>query len=418
MLNGYVMSKNRKVVRIEDGLATWTDPKLAPLYFRYKKDIEGWFDSRLIDENRTNSRLLKKVLRLKQNDSVKAALFCHAATITDTYWFQQDDEDLDYSDVRFSHNFFDQLALRGDPNAFSLSPEPTPELTNTGSYEKCWRLEDGDWWMYKSGTHDELFSELFIGKYAEKLQFPVAEYVYYNERFIRTRDFTDNAVLCFEEITPVVDGDDNYEVCFKAIGELSEEYFGDKAILQKQYLQILYVDSVCYNMDRHSGNFGFLRDPDNGQIVSMAPNYDNNTALVARGFPNPNRHKDGIIQFLKEFVENNKEAHMLCQQLDIHPLDENEINDILKELPIKYQNEKDLVGFIYEGQEVVAELICPEEEQHHFFQEPDLTERIDIDPADRTAPGHRRDPAEEYDKLSREPELNARNIKPTEPSFE
>ena len=383
LLNGYVMSGNKKVVQVQNGLAVWMDRRLAPLYFRYRKDLEGWFHSRLIDGHRTNSRLLKRALRLKQDDSVSAALFCHAATITDTYWYKQEGENLTYQDVRFTHNFFDQLALRGDPNAFSLTPEPTPEVTNTGSFEKCWKLENQRWWMYKHGTPDELLSELFIGKYAAHLHFPVAEYVYYNERFLKTPDFTNNAEYCLEEIYPVVDGNDNYEICFNAIGDLSEEYTGDRTIFQEQYLQILYVDSVCYNMDRHAGNFGFLRDPENGKVVSMAPNYDNNTALVANGLPNTDRSRDGIIQFLKDFLEIDEGAKTLYQKLDIKGLDKNEIRNILKEIPIHYSREDELVKFIYDGQNILDGLI-------------NNKRRIELDPEDlkhHAAP--RRDPAEE-----------------------
>ena len=38
-------------------------------------------------------------------------------------------------------------------------------------------------------------------------------------------------------------------------------------------------------MDRHTQNFGFLRDIDTGEIISLAPNFDNNVALISRGYP-------------------------------------------------------------------------------------------------------------------------------------
>ncbi|HEY5556717.1 hypothetical protein [Acetobacterium sp.] len=83
----------------------------------------------------------------------------NASTITDTYWVCEDSEPaLTYGDVRFSQNYFDNLALNGDPDSFNrvnnqgLMHSRTPELTNIGSFEKCWRIENGDWWLYKHGN--------------------------------------------------------------------------------------------------------------------------------------------------------------------------------------------------------------------------------------------------------------------------
>ena len=91
-------------------------------------------------------------------------------------------------------NYFDSLALRGDPNGFSHKPSRTPELTNTGSYEKCWRLINGEWWMYKSGSQNEYFSELFVCLLGEKLGLDMAHYEM-DDGYIRTKNFTDGTDL-------------------------------------------------------------------------------------------------------------------------------------------------------------------------------------------------------------------------------
>ena len=123
-----------------------------------------------------NSRLLKKALRLKAVDDVQTALAVNAATVTDRYWFRAENSSAVYDDIRFKENYFDQLALRGDPDSFSREPSRTPELTNTGSFEKCWKLIDGKWGMYKNCNENELFSEMFICLLGEKLGFNMAHY--------------------------------------------------------------------------------------------------------------------------------------------------------------------------------------------------------------------------------------------------
>ena len=73
-----------------------------------------------------------------------------------------------YEDVQFSDDYFAGLALKGRYASFNKGANSkrtnTPELTNIGSFEKCWRLINGHWWMFKAANHQEQFSELFIYK--------------------------------------------------------------------------------------------------------------------------------------------------------------------------------------------------------------------------------------------------------------
>ena len=51
-----------------------------------------------------------------------------------------------------------------------------------------------------------------------------------------------------------------YSVCFDEIYAISPQF-------AEQYLKIIWLDSVCYNMDRHTENFGFLRDVYTGDMA-------------------------------------------------------------------------------------------------------------------------------------------------------
>ena len=160
-ITGTLMSEDRVIATVKNGEITGYDEALLPLYLKRTMDMEGWLASRAIDAHRTNSRLLKKALRIHTADDAQVALTVNAATVTDRYWFRPEGSTACYDDIRFKENYFDSLALRGDPDGFSHKPSRTPELTNTGSFEKCWRLIDGNWWMYKSGNDNEYFSELW-----------------------------------------------------------------------------------------------------------------------------------------------------------------------------------------------------------------------------------------------------------------
>ena len=351
-ITGELMSEDKVIATVKNGVITDCDNTFLPLYLKRTKNLEGWLASRAIDTHRTNSRLLKKALRLHTADDAQIALAVNAATITDRYWFRPEGSTAVYEDIRFKENLFDSLALRGDPNGFSHKPSRTPELTNTGSYEKCWRLIDGAWWMFKSGNQNEYFSELFICRLGEKLGFDMVHYELH-DGYICSKNFTDGTAYNFEPMSSLVGENDDYSVCFDKIYAMSPQ-------LAEQYLKIIWLDSVCYNMDRHTENFGFLRDVYTGDIISMAPNYDNNIALISRGYPNSaDREHDGIIRFFREFIQNNPTAKTMLQDMELTEITQKMIDECFAEIPIEV--DRDFVrSFILNGQSIVQEIISEE----------------------------------------------------------
>jgi len=349
-ITGTLMSEDRVIATVKNGVITDADERLLPLYLKRTGNIEGWLASRAIDPHRTNSRLLKRALRLRTTDDIATALAVNAATVTDRYWFKPEGSTAVYEDIRFKENYFAELALRGDPDSFSRKPSRTPELTNTGSFEKCWKLIDGEWWMYKNGNSEEYFSELFICKLCERLGLPTAHYEL-DGRYIRSKDFTNGAAVNFEPMRALADDDEDYENCFNILNEISPD-------IAVQYLLLLWMDTVCYNMDRHTENFGLLRDVKTGRIISLAPNYDNNIALIAKGYPTDvRREHDGLIGFLKTFIQSSEEAHEMYRQMKPPEITERMIDECMDEIPIKADRDY-IRSFVLNGQEKVREIIC------------------------------------------------------------
>ena len=309
-LNGEIMSGNKCVATVRNGLLTESDIALLPLYLKRTGDVENWLRGRAIDAHRTNSRLLKKALRLIAADDIEVVLKVNAANLTDTYWFRMEKSGLAYEDVRFTANYFDSLALYGDPDSFNQPYSPTPELTNIGSFEKCWRLMDEKWWMVKQGNYLERFSELFIYLMGQSLGFSMAHYQT-DDGTVKSPDFTEGASVNYEAADGIVGDDEDYCSNFEAFWSLSPE-------LAEQYMQIIYMDTLCFNMDRHTKNYGVLRNIDTGDILRMAPNFDNNIALFARGIPsNLKRSNDKLISFFIELLERDNRALKIAKRLPI-----------------------------------------------------------------------------------------------------
>lgn len=270
------------MAEIRQGHIMPLDKARMPLYLRDNDDILGWLEAWAIDRHRPNSRILKKVLRLTDSSNLAAVLYSYGAAIPDDYWFKGKSEPgLAWQDVRFSTDSFAEIALTGSFSSYSreFTPEElktgTPELTNIGSYEKCWRIENGAWWLYKNENELERFSELFIAALGKALGFSMAEYQESGD-YVKTRDFTEGR-MNFEPASAIVGDSEDYALNYERLTAL-------KPSLGKEYLDILFMDALCVNMDRHTKNYGILRDRATGEILCMAPNFDNNIALISRGY--------------------------------------------------------------------------------------------------------------------------------------
>lgn len=296
----YIMSRNVAVAAWQNNTLEVLDEKLLPIYLKKTANVEKWLETRAIDCHRANSRLLKKALRLTEKDDVSTVISVNAVTITDSYWIKPLESDLTYDDVRFDNDYFASLALTGSYDSFNRvansKQSKTPELTNIGSFEKCWKLTDGKWWMHKKANHEELFSELFICHLGKELGFNMAEYER-GKGVIKTKDFTDNASVNFEPMFSLMGDNEDYIETLNVLKDLCPDAIGD-------YVKMLFLDTICANPDRHTFNFGVLRDAGSGEVLGLAPNFDNNMALISRGYPkNINRKGDILVKLFNELME-------------------------------------------------------------------------------------------------------------------
>ena len=297
--------KNYEILSGDTLVAVWQNDcleeinsALLPLYLQKIKNANMWLETRAIDSHRANSRLLKKALRLAERDDVSTVVHVNGATITDNYWIREIGSNLTYDDIRFSDDYFSNLALKGTYNSFNRAANSkrskTPELTNVGSFEKCWKLHNGKWWMHKKANHDEMFSELFVYEFGKSLGMNMAIYER-GDGVVKSLDFTDNAAVNFEPASTFMGDNEDYLDVIDALKNLCPQAIPD-------YIKMFFLDTICANPDRHTNNFGLLRDIVNGEFLGLAPNFDNNMALIARGYPSKPTSNDLLIQFFNEVL--------------------------------------------------------------------------------------------------------------------
>ena len=56
----------------------------------------------------------------------------------------------------------------------------------------------------------------------------------------------------------------------------------DKSAYKKRFRDMVILDCITFNIDRHQGNYGFVIDNDSFKIKAMAPIYDNNLCALTK----------------------------------------------------------------------------------------------------------------------------------------
>lgn len=112
---------------------------------------------------------------------------------------------------------------------------------------------------------------------------------------VKSLDFTDGASVNFEPASTFMGDNEDYSDVVKAFERLCPDAIPD-------YIRMIFMDTICANPDRHTNNFGLFRDTQTGELIGFAPNYDNNMALISRGYPSKPGAKDMLISLFNELM--------------------------------------------------------------------------------------------------------------------
>lgn len=331
-LSGYVMQEDKVVAEFNKGELIYINNDLAPLIIKRTHDLIAFLSSRILDTSRTNARLLKRIMNVHNEEEFIIALKNHATSVTDNYWFKSKNPRLKYKDVSLKSDIYNEVSLTGELLYFPKEAKLSPQFSLLGSYEKCWKLINKEWWIYKKETVDEMYSELISSRLSSLLGIPTAYYEI-DSGYIRTKNFA--SIYNYESLSSLCGDNDSFEYVFSTLIKLDKE-------LAKQYLKIIFFDALVNNVDRHNENVGFLRNKKSGKIISLAPNFDLNMSLFSR-HTLMNDKLDGFIKLFINFVNNNEEVKNLYQEICFKELDENDIKEAIKDIDIedKYQKLKD-----------------------------------------------------------------------------
>lgn len=282
----YIMNKDRIIAEFdyiinELGIAV---PKLVsgslPEIYGDMK-LKSWLETRRNGKRRTEiARMLRNLGMTDIKSFIDISL---VLTLTDTLWVKEEHSDSTWADVNLYDNEFNEIvsqtAFMGGIADLSFKI-PAPEYGTDGNLSKCWiRCSDGII-LLKDGTRGidstgyEPYSEYFVSQLENVLGI---EHIEYNLDSYHDRIVSACKLITSKEVSMIPS-----VYYFKNCSELPEYLdIADKLGAGERLRDMLVLDALTCNYDRHLNNIQFLVDSDTYEIISLAPVFDNGMGLCS-----------------------------------------------------------------------------------------------------------------------------------------
>lgn len=294
-------------------------------YYALFDKIVRWLISRGVPSSRKNIKTVLVKLNLSNTDELAKVSFY--LSLSDQYWAAPTEQNLDWEKINFFTNKFSDdigaLLIDRKPRGNSINIH-SPNNTSQGNLKKKWVIQNGKRILVKGGSGTEQlepFNEVLASEIYRRLGINHIDYelsIWNRKHYSKCQNFINKDTelvtiyeLCADKATAFDDYislDDIKTRC-----ELYKIPF-DLVELGKMFV----VDFIIANVDRHTNNFGFIRNANTLEWLGFAPIFDSGTSMFMN-FQSFELEKNGQNSSLiesKPFVSNQLE------QLKLFPLKE------------------------------------------------------------------------------------------------
>lgn len=282
----YIMNKDHIIAEFDyeiNELGTAV-PKLRsgslPSLFGDMK-LKSWLETRRSAKHRAEiAKLLRSLGMTDLKSFIDVSL---GLNLTDTLWVKEEHSDSKWADVNLYNNEFSEIvsqtAFMGGVSDFSFKTT-SPEYGTDGMLPKCWIRRSDGVYLLKGGTNGfngagkEPYSEFFVSQLEDALGI---EHISYDLDTYRDRLVSTCKLITSEEISmfPSV-------YYFKNCSELPEYLAcADKMNVGAKLRDMLILDALTCNYDRHLNNIQFLVNSDTFEVIDLAPVFDNGMGLCS-----------------------------------------------------------------------------------------------------------------------------------------
>lgn len=245
------------------------------------ESLTRWLRHRTIPANRAYAQNFLSKNGLSENDFIGILQICKGLSLTDCYWVTYPNDQKTFAEVNLFDNRFSQvlsqIAFTGYGSSLASKFRSSPEFTTNGMLPKAWRRKEGKVLLYKGGTSGlantgkEPYSEFYAAQVAEAMGIPHVTYGLskWKGQLCSTCELFTSKDISFVPASTLI-----------STSRISQiiDWFDDHG-WKNDLADMLVLDAIIRNTDRHLGNFGFLVDNHTNQLLRPAPIFDNGLSL-------------------------------------------------------------------------------------------------------------------------------------------
>lgn len=241
------------------------------------RNIQEWIESRYILSYKEGTKsFFNRIGITRLEDFV---LVTNCVSLKDTYWVKGERSKKFWRSVSPYTNSLNKViadySFNGKINGKCVTG--SPDFATDGNFSKCWKRVNGVLQLYKAGSSgaynagNEPYSEVYASKIADLMGI---SHIEYSLGTYKSRVISKCNCMCSEDIG------------FISYRDYTGEMHADFSNLLKKFkynykiLDMLLLDYLLCNVDRHYGNFGFLINNDTNKIVGLSPIFDNNLSCI------------------------------------------------------------------------------------------------------------------------------------------
>lgn len=282
--------------------------------------LNAWWIDRSIPASRSGVRKALETLNLPNTRMLLTR--CFGLSLSDQYWIKPQASDLQWSKINFFDNPFSEdigdvlLGKAPERAGFDFS---SPDNTSDGFLKKRWKIINGKRCLLKAGSNpfmQQPFNEVIAALVAKRLDIPHVPYTLLwddGNPFSVCEDFItpDTELVSAWRVMQSMKKDNSTSVyrhylnCCETLGAPGMERAVD---------QMIVLDYLIANEDRHQNNFGLIRDANSLEWLGAAPIFDSGSSLGYDKLPNQILSPRGIE--CKPFKKTHSEQLKLVTSFD------------------------------------------------------------------------------------------------------
>lgn len=247
--------------------------------------LNTWWIDRCIPASRSGVRQALETLDIPTPHLLLTR--CFGLSLSDQYWVKPKDSDLQWEQINFfDHPFSEDIGdvLLGKTSKTTGFDFRSPDNTSDGFLKKRWKIIDGKRCLLKAGSNpfmQQPFNEMIASLVAEQMEIPHVPYTLLWDSGIPYS-------VCEDFITP----DTELVSAWRVMQSMKK---GNSVSVYQHYLnccealgvsgirhavdQMIVLDYLIANEDRHQNNFGLIRDANTLEWLGAAPIFDSGSSL-------------------------------------------------------------------------------------------------------------------------------------------